>query len=118
MKIDQVKHIEDCFDGSYVHEVLFDTAITRTFIESLRRTTQLDYYPEFARPFFKAVVEGEFTLKGIEGNRTVRITSFGGGIDGILSYLRPILAAAENTEGSTGCEGQKEGTDAVICHVD
>jgi hypothetical protein len=117
MRIVNVKHIEDCFDGSYLHELLFDSEITRGFIVSLGAATQLQYYPDFARPFFKATVPGQFSLKGIEGNRTVRVISYDASIERTLDNLRPLLAAADNTEAGTECECQELCKDAIRRHA-
>jgi hypothetical protein len=117
MKVIAVKHIEDCFDGSYIHEILFDAQITRGFIEALRPVSQLQYYPTFARPFFKALFGGRFTLKGVEGNRSARILSFDRTIEQSLAELRPHLGAAESTMESKECERQAERTDAMRCHT-
>jgi len=76
MEILKIKFIEDCFDGSYKREFLLDTNITSSFIQKLDKYGKLQYYPKFARPFFKLDVGGKYSLKGVEGNRTTRITIY------------------------------------------
>ncbi len=95
MKIIDVRHIEDCFDGSYMYEVLFDTDVEPSYIEALGIEGQLQYHRNFARPFFKAVFEGRFTLKGVQGNRTVRVLVYDRNLDPVLEYLRRIAATSE-----------------------
>lgn len=73
VRIAQVKALQDCFDGSFMKEVLFDESIGKEFIEHFGKLGELNYYPEFARPFYKIVVRGAFTIKGVEGNSTLRL---------------------------------------------
>jgi len=68
MKIIGIKDQEDCFDGSIMKEVTFDTPLDRSFIDFLGEKGDLDYYPHFARPFFKAEIKGHYYIKGIENN--------------------------------------------------
>jgi len=113
MKITGVRHIEDCFDGSYVHEILFDADITSTFIESLGTEGKLQYYRSFARPFFKAVLADRFTIKGVEGNRTIRVLSYEENLERTLDHLNQLIAVSEGSAYGAGCEDAMQGTDAA-----
>ncbi|MGD8782163.1 MAG: hypothetical protein PVH88_24760 [Ignavibacteria bacterium] len=73
MKVINFKHVEDCFDGSVIKEILFDTDINKEFIFKLSEGGEIKYYDNFARPFFKIRFAELYDLKGIEGNRTIRI---------------------------------------------
>lgn len=73
MKIIDVKHVEDCFDGSLIKELLLDTEISMALISALGEGGDVQYFGHFARPFFKIRAEGLFDLKGIEGCRTMRV---------------------------------------------
>jgi len=73
MKILEIKQIEDCFDGSFIKEILFDTPISKDFIRHLGKAGTLRYYATFARPFFKVFKPGNYEFKGVEGNCTIRI---------------------------------------------
>lgn len=73
MTILDIKHIEDCFDGSSVKELLLSSPITSTLIQDLGSKGHLQYFPHFARPFFKLRITNKVDLKGIEGNNTIRI---------------------------------------------
>ncbi|PKK88810.1 MAG: hypothetical protein CVV64_17145 [Candidatus Wallbacteria bacterium HGW-Wallbacteria-1] len=73
MKITEKKQVEDCFDGSLIFELRLSGEITEEMILTLGKTGNLQYFPHFARPFFKLRVAGLYDLKGIEGNRTLRI---------------------------------------------
>lgn len=72
MDVIAIKHIEDCFDGSFIQEFILNEPITEAFIRFLGQQGQLQYYPSFARPFFKIVFKGDFYIKGVQGNTTMR----------------------------------------------
>lgn len=73
MKVAEIKHVEDCFDGSFIKEIAFEEAITKEFILFLGGDGKLQYFPTFARPFFKLVKQGKYECKGVEGNQSIRI---------------------------------------------
>jgi hypothetical protein len=65
--------VESCFDGSWIKEVHLNSCITRQFIEYLAPLGAMQYFPDFARPFFKLHVETKYLLKGLEGNSVIRM---------------------------------------------
>lgn len=73
MKVLDVKHVEDCFDGSLIKELLLSTEISKEMIYLLGKNGDVQYFPNFAKPFFKIRVNREYDIKGIEGNRSIRI---------------------------------------------
>ena len=72
MNILEIKHLEDCLDGSVVKELLLSKEISAEFIKSLGKEGNLQYFPHFARPFFKLRIDGKLNLKAIEGNTSLR----------------------------------------------
>ncbi len=73
MEILEIKNVEDCFDGSLIKEILLASEITKDFIYSIGDECNIQYFDNFARPFFKIRKNGLFDLKGIEGNKTMRV---------------------------------------------
>jgi hypothetical protein len=73
MEVIKIKDIEDCFDGTYIKELLFDSIITEEFILYLGKHGKLSYFKNFERPFFKIIFRDDFYVKGVQGNETVRI---------------------------------------------
>lgn len=73
MRVIDAKHVEDCFDGSLIKELLLSEAITKAFIFALGKEGHVQYFPHFARPFFKIRVHRLYDVKGIEGNNTMRV---------------------------------------------
>ena len=73
MKVIEIRHIEDCFDGSLIKELLFSEKISRNFIYALNKKGDIQYFAHFSRPFFKIRVNNIYDIKGIEGSNSVRI---------------------------------------------
>jgi len=73
MKIVEIKHIEDCFDGSFIKEILFDEPVIEFIIKKIGKYGNLHYYKDFARPFYKIIFRDNFYLKGVENNLTMRV---------------------------------------------
>ncbi len=73
MKVVSVKHVEDCFDGSFIKEVLFAEEITKEIILKLSQDDVLKYYQDFPRPFFKIIRKTCYEIKGVQGNKSIRI---------------------------------------------
>jgi hypothetical protein len=73
MRIVSIRELENCFDGSFIKEALLDTEVTLPFIRHLETLGELRYYPSFARPFYQLRLPGGATIKGVEGNRTMRL---------------------------------------------
>lgn len=87
IKILEIKELENCFDGSFMKEAVLDTAVSKEFIHYLGQDGELSYYPTFARPFYKIVVKGRYTIKGVEGNKTIHITLNRGKINNAQKYF-------------------------------
>jgi hypothetical protein len=73
MNIEEIKHLEDCFDGSFIKEIMLSEPISRDFILYLGQEGTLQYFATFARPFFKIVKQRHYELKGVEGDQSIRI---------------------------------------------
>lgn len=69
----EVRHVEDCFDGSLIKELLLPYKISKELVYALGRGGNVQYFAHFARPFFKIRVPSLYDVKGIEGNKTMRI---------------------------------------------
>lgn len=95
MKTLGIRDIEDCFDGSFVKEILFDEPITREAIYHFGEGADLQYFPDFPRPFYR-VDRSDFVLQGVEGNRTARITLRRNNIAKSVAAFRQLLEGYEN----------------------
>jgi hypothetical protein len=73
LNIIKVKELEDCFDGSFMKEVLLDEQVSCEFIHYIGQFGELQYYPDFARPYFRIDIADRCIIKGVEGNRTFRL---------------------------------------------
>ena len=105
MKIEAIKLIEDCMDGSFIKEILLSQVITECFIRYLAELGILHYYTTFPRPFFQIEAPDQFIIKGVEGNRTVRLILFKEIKDKQLSLI--VLHINNFNTGNGGENGKK-----------
>ncbi len=70
MRIVAIKKVEDCFDGSTIYAYTFSHAWSRESILALDQLGQLDFYPDFPRPFFRVHLKGGCQAKGVEAEQT------------------------------------------------
>lgn len=75
MKVLNVNDIEDCVDGSFIKEIVLDREVAKDFILYLGKMGRMQYFPDFSRPFFK-ISAGGMALKGVQGNKTIRVILF------------------------------------------
>lgn len=72
MKIIDIKDVEGCLEGTNVKDLLLDAEIDKEYILGLEDKGKLVYNDRLERPFFKLIVRGKFTLKGVQGKNTMR----------------------------------------------
>ena len=94
MNVVAIQDIEDCFDGSYIKELLFDEPLPKEFIESLGTLGRLQYFPDFARPFFKVIVPKIAEFKGVQGNCTMRVLLYN---QQGISWLKEVVSRIHTT---------------------
>ena len=92
MKVVEIRHVEDCFDGSYIREILLDAPTDCAFIHHLGTCGRLRYYADFARPFFTVIDESRFKMKGVEGECAFTVVIFSGTSIDIMSWLTEFIA--------------------------
>lgn len=73
MTITGSRFLEDCFDGTIIREISFESEIDEKFILYLGGFGEMQYFPDFPRPFFIIEESGKYTIKGSAGRKTARI---------------------------------------------
>jgi hypothetical protein len=68
-----LRHLEDCLDGSVLFEAELDRPFTGADITALRSFGDIEYYSDFPRPFFRFSLPGRFELKGVEGETRIKV---------------------------------------------
>ncbi len=91
MRIQNIVDADDCVGGEFMKEVLFETPVTREFILFLGESGDLDYFEDFARPFYRLDVPGSFTIKGIEGAKNARLILISDEMDSHLDAFRRLV---------------------------
>lgn len=78
MSVVEVRHIDYCLDGSHVREFVLDAPLARADIVRLVQPGEAFVFLEtLPKPFFKIEQPGHYIVKGVQGNRTLRVTLSG-----------------------------------------
>jgi hypothetical protein len=73
MKVISIKNIDDCFESTNVRDVIVDSPIDKKFIDYLGKLGKLIYETSLEKPYFKVIVRAKYTVKGSQGNKTIRM---------------------------------------------
>lgn len=68
------KKIEGCLEGTNVYDILFDCISDRKFIDYLSSLGSLSFNDQMAKPYYRIISKGMFTIRGSVGNHTIRVT--------------------------------------------
>lgn len=95
MKVIKEKYAEGCLEGKNVWDFALDEDITKSYIDSIGPAGKLIYNSAFNRPFFRLIVKGKYTLKGVEGKKSVRAILPEGAGSEIRAEIWRILSVSE-----------------------
>ncbi len=93
MKVVKTKKIEGCMEGTNVFDILFDCVSDMNFVKYLGQLGEVTYNDQMAKPYYKVICRGKYTLRGSLGNHTVRITLPG---DGSLDQVDDVVNLINN----------------------
>lgn len=79
-------------------EIHLGEPVTKALIDFLGSLGNLEYYPSFARPFFRVDVPLRFILKGIEGDRRMRVVLSREETDSALTCLVDAITSFETSD--------------------
>ena len=97
MKIIRQKKIEGCLEGTNVRDLMFDDRITRDFILYLGNLGKLLFTEIIKKPFFRIIVRGKYTLKGSQGNKTIRVLLPENANDNLIDELKEYISSYEKS---------------------
>lgn len=69
-----VHDVEDCFDDSFIKEIEVEPAVDESLMGRLAQGGQLEYHPDFPRPYFQIRKPNAYFVQGVIGSRTFRVT--------------------------------------------
>ena len=73
-RVIEVRHVEDCFDGDFIKEFELDQPLDEAVMRRLADDGELQYFPNFPRPYFRIDRRGVCTIQGVIGKKTFRVT--------------------------------------------
>jgi hypothetical protein len=74
MKVVMTKKIEGCLEGTNVYDILFDCISDKKFIDYLSSLGTLSFNDQMAKPYYRIICRGKYTIRGSVGNHTIRVT--------------------------------------------
>jgi hypothetical protein len=92
-KVIAIRHVEDCFDDDFIKEFELDRPLDERLMKRMAVEAKLQYFPNFPKPFFRIDKRGAYTVQGVIGKATFRVTFDRSG--------------AENMEGVLKCQLEK-----------
>ncbi len=72
--VTDIRHVEDCFDGDFIKEFEIDRPLDEPIMRRLAVEAKLQYHPDFPKPYFRIDKRGKFTIQGVIGKATFRVT--------------------------------------------
>lgn len=65
--------VEDCIEAKNVYDAYLCINNNNKFIDYLGKLGKLVYFEDFDKPYFKVIVRGEYTLKGVKDDSKIRV---------------------------------------------
>jgi hypothetical protein len=73
MKVEKIKKIEGCLEGTNVKDVLLTDNVDKAFVDYLAALGKLIFFEGSGKPFYKVIIRGQYSIKGAIGNHTCRL---------------------------------------------
>ena len=65
--------VEDCIEAKNVYDAYLSIKLSDELILHLGKLGKLSYFQDFDKPFFRVIVRGRFTIKGVKDDDKFRI---------------------------------------------
>ena len=65
--------VEDCIEAKNVYDAYLSIKLGDELIQHLGKLGKLSYFQDFDKPFFRVIVRGKFTIKGVKDDDKFRI---------------------------------------------
>lgn len=65
--------VEDCIEAKNVYDAYLNIKLNNNLINHLAKLGKLIYFQDFDKPYFKIIVRGKYTIKGISNEDKFRI---------------------------------------------
>ena len=98
MKIIREYYSEDCFDGNFIKEYELDEAVSREWILSLKPFGRLTYLSSLENPFYSFDKKYFFTIKGIQGERKIKVIFRRNNMDITMPFLDSLISSPDKEE--------------------
>lgn len=73
MIVEDAVKVEGCLEGSNVYDIKLLTEIDRSLVEHLGKIGKLIYRENYDKPFFRIIVRGKYSIKGVLESNEIRV---------------------------------------------
>lgn len=73
MIVEDAIKAEGCLEGSNVYDLKLVQIISKEFVDYLGKLGKLIYKENYEKPFFRVIVRGKYTIKGVETDNEIRM---------------------------------------------
>jgi hypothetical protein len=73
MIVQEALKVEGCLEGSNVYDLKLVGEVERGLIDHLGKMGKLTYREDYEKPFFRIIVRGKCSFKGVEGTDEIRV---------------------------------------------
>ena len=91
-----IRHVEDCFDDDFIKEFELDCPLDERLMRRMATEAKLQYFPDFPKPFFRIDKRGAYTIQGVIGKATFRVTFDRSGATDMESVLKSQLEMGDD----------------------
>jgi len=96
MNIIKEIHSEDCFDGNFIKDYTLDMNITLEWVEFLKNFGDITLLDSLEKPFFSFDKKYFFTIKGIVGEKKIKVIFRRNYMDKTMDFLHVLLNKFDN----------------------
>lgn len=88
--------LENCLDHSVVKEIRLSDTVGEEVMQRMSRLGKLQFFPHFARPYFRIDRGKYYVIQGVFGDTSVRVTFSPLADSGTEDQLRSLIETPEN----------------------
>ena len=108
---------EDCFDGTLIKDYVLDASVSTGFVECLRNFGEVTFLSSLKKPFYSVDVEYLFTIKGLLGEKRMKVIYRKGALADSLGFLHQLLDSYSKDIPATELDDLKKRHATVLAKV-
>lgn len=91
IRVNTVRDLENCLESAPVKEFVLDGDVGEALMRRLAVDSRLQYFPHFPRPYFRIDRADSWTIQGIVGSTSLRVTLTPSAAENAVEKLRCLI---------------------------